>query len=276
MTITELAIKRPSLIIVIFTILIGGGMLSYKQLSYQLLPDFSPPILTVTTPYPGASPSVVESQVSEPMEDALSGLENIKEVTSFSLENASMVLLEFNHSVKMDEVMQDAQRKIEAIKSNLPDGSETPVISKIEPNASPVLQVSATAKNLNDRAFYELMKEELLPLLKQTKGVAEINVLGGEKREVRVNINKEKAKLAGLSLAIINQAINSANIEFPTGKVKDRQEQMTVRLAGKYKSINDLNELILSTNGTSTVKLKDVAEVYEPLTTRVTSNEVPP
>jgi len=83
MTITELAIKRPSLIIVIFTILIGGGMLSYKQLSYQLLPDFSPPILTVTTPYPGASPSVVESQVSEPMEDALSGLENIKEVTSF-------------------------------------------------------------------------------------------------------------------------------------------------------------------------------------------------
>ena len=263
MTITELAIKRPSLIIVIFTILIGGGMLSYNQLSYQLLPDFSPPILTVTTPYPGASPSVVESQVSEPMEDALSGLENINEVTSFSMENASMVLLEFNHSVKMDEVMQDAQRKIEAIKSNLPDGSETPVISKIEPNASPVLQVSATAKNLNDRAFYELMKEEILPLLKQTKGVAEINVLGGEKREVRVNINKEKAKLAGLSLATINQAINSANIEFPTGKVKDRQEQMTVRLAGKYKSINDLNELILSSNGTSTVKLKDVAEVYD-------------
>ena len=263
MTITELAIKRPSLIIVIFTILIGGGMLSYNQLSYQLLPDFSPPIITVTTPYPGASPSVVESQVSEPMEDALSGLENINEVTSFSMENASMVLLEFNHSVKMDEVMQDAQRKIEAIKSNLPDGSETPVISKIEPNASPVLQVSATAKNLNDRAFYELMKEEILPLLKQTKGVAEINVLGGEKREVRVNINKEKAKLAGLSLASINQSINSANIEFPTGKVKDRQEQMTVRLAGKYKSINDLNELILSSNGTSTVKLKDVAEVYD-------------
>jgi HAE1 family hydrophobic/amphiphilic exporter-1 len=115
MTITEVAIKRPSLIIVIFTILIGGGLLSYKQLSYQLLPDFSPPILTVTTPYPGASPSIVESQVSEPMEDALSGLENIKEVTSFSLENASLVLLEFNHSVDLETVMQDAQRKIEGI-----------------------------------------------------------------------------------------------------------------------------------------------------------------
>ena len=263
MTITELAIKRPSLIIVIFTILIGGGLLSYKQLSYQLLPDFAPPILTVTTPYPGASPSIVESQVSEPMEDALSGLENINEVTSFSLENASLVLLEFNHSVDLETAMQDAQRKIESIKRTLPAGSETPVISKIEPNATPVLQVSATCKNLEDRAFYEMIKEEILPLLKQTKGVAEISVLGGERREIRVNIDKEKAKLSGLSLSSINQAISSANIEFPTGKVKDIDEQMTVRLAGKYQSIEDLQNLTLIANGSSTVRLKDVADVFD-------------
>lgn len=262
MTLTELAIKRPSMIIVIFTILIGGGLLSYNQLSYQLLPDFSPPLITITTPYPGASPAIVESQVSEPMEDALSGLENITEVTSFSLENASMVLLEFNHSVNLETVMQDAQRKIEGIKSTLPDGAETPVIAKIEPNAMPVLQVSATSK-MDDRAFYELMTEEILPLIKQTKGVAEINVLGGEKREVRVNINKDKVKLLGLSLSSISQAIAAANIEFPTGKVKDLNEQMTVRLAGKYKKIEDLQNLILSSNGNSTVRLKDVAEVYD-------------
>ncbi|MBI1837716.1 MAG: efflux RND transporter permease subunit [Flavobacteriia bacterium] len=263
MSITELAIKRPSLIIVIFTILIGGGLLSYNQLSYQLLPNFSPPILTITTPYPGASPSIVESQVSEPMEDAVSGLENINEVTSFSLENASIVLMEFNHSVDLETAMQDAQRKIESIKRVLPDGAETPVIAKIEPNAAPVLQVSATCKNIDDRAFYEMMKEEILPLLKQTKGVAEINVLGGEQREIRVNIDKEKAKLLGLSLESINQAIASANIEFPTGKVKDLEEQMTVRLAGKYKTVDDLKNLILMSNGTSTIRLKDIADVYD-------------
>lgn len=263
MTITELAIKRPSLIIVIFAILIGGGLLSYQQLSYQLLPDFSPPMLTITTPYPGASPSIVESQVSEPMEDALSGLENIKEVTSFSLENASMVLLEFNHSVDLQTAMQDAQRKIESIKSSLPDDVETPVISKIEPNASPVLQVSVTANKLNERDFFQLMDDEVLPLLKQTEGVSEINVLGGEKREVRVDIDKEKAKILGLSMAAINQSIAASNIEFPTGKVKDLQEQMTVRLAGKYKSIEDLQNLIVASTGTSTIKLKDIAEVYD-------------
>ena len=98
MTLTELSIKRPSFIIVIFTILIGGGLISYNQLSYELLPDFSPPLLTVTTTYPGASPATVETQVSKPLEDALSGIENINEVTSFSLDNASLLLLEFKAS----------------------------------------------------------------------------------------------------------------------------------------------------------------------------------
>lgn len=263
MTLTELSIKRPSLIIVIFTVLIGGGWLSYKQLSYQLLPDFAPPMLTITTTYPGASPSIVENQVSEPLEDALSGLENIKEVTSFSLENASIVMLEFNHSVDLESVMQDAQRKIEAIKKNLPDDCDNPVIAKIDPNASPVLQVSVTAKKLSDRDFFELMDNEILPLLKQTQGVSEINVLGGEKREVRVDIDKQKAKLANVSLASINQAIATANVEFPTGKVKSLDEQMTVRLAGKYKTVDELQNLVIAGSGASIIKLKDVADVYD-------------
>jgi HAE1 family hydrophobic/amphiphilic exporter-1 len=263
MTLTEISIKRPSLIIVIFTVLIGGGWLSYKQLSYQLLPDFAPPILTVTTTYPGASPSIVENQVSEPLEDALSGLENINEVTSFSLESASIVMLEFNHSVELEEVMQDAQRKIEAIKKNLPEDCDNPVIAKIDPNASPVLQLSVTAKNLTDRAFFELMDNEILPLLKQTKGVSEINVLGGERREVRVDIDKEKAKLSNIALASINQAIATANVEFPTGKVKSIDEQMTVRLAGKYKTVSELQNLIIGGSGSSIIRLKDVADVFD-------------
>jgi len=270
MTLTEISIKRPSLIIVIFTILIGGGLLCYNQLSYQLLPDFSPPLLTVTTLYPGASPSIVESQISEKLEDALSGLENIKEVTAFSLENVSVVLLEFKNGVDLKSVMQDAQRKIEATKKKLPNGSENPVLAKIEPNASPVLQVSVTSKNLDERAFYELMKEDVIPLLKQTQGVSEIDVLGGEKREVRVNIDKDKVRLQGLSLATINQSIASANIEFPTGKVKDLNEQMTVRLAGKYESISDLENLVLSSNGTSTVRLKDIGEIHDGISEQLT------
>ncbi|MFM7466841.1 MAG: efflux RND transporter permease subunit, partial [Crocinitomicaceae bacterium] len=163
MTLTEISIKRPSLIIVIFTILIGGGLISYNQLSYELLPDFSPPVLTVTTVYPGASPATVENQVSKPLEDALSGLENITEVTSFSLENASVVLLEFNASTDIDAALVDAQRKVNNVISKLPGDVQSPVVAKIEPNASPVLQVSANADKLNDRDFMVLMDDQILP-----------------------------------------------------------------------------------------------------------------
>jgi len=270
MTLTELSIKRPSFIIVIFTILIGGGLISYNQLSYELLPDFSPPILTITTTYPGASPATVESQVSKPLEDALSGLENINEVTAFSLDNASVLLLEFKASADIDKSLEDAQRKINNILNKLPEGSQTPVIAKIEPNASPVLQVSAIAENMDDRDFMELMDDEILPLIKQTKGVAEVQVIGGERRAFRVNVDKDKMKRYGLSFSAINQAIAAANVEFPTGKLKSSEEQMTVRLAGKFQSIKDLEELVLFSKGTSTVKLSDVAEIVDGIEDQVT------
>ena len=200
MTLTELSIKRPSFIIVIFTILIGGGLLSYNQLSYELLPDFSPPLLTVTTTYPGASPATVETQVSKPMEDALSGLENISEVTAFSLDNASLMLLEFKASADIDKSLQDAQRKINNVLNSLPEGAQTPVIAKIEPNASPVLQVSAVASNMDDRSLMELMDDQILPQIKQTKGVAEVQVIGGERRAFRINVDKDKLKRYGCLL----------------------------------------------------------------------------
>ena len=221
MTLTELSIKRPSFIIVLFTILVGGGMLAYRELSYELMPDFSPPVLTVTTTYPGASPSTVESQVSKPMEDGLSGLENLTDVTSFSIENASIILLEFKNEVNINDVLQDAQRKINTIDNTLPENASKPVLAKIEPNATPVLQVMATADKMDGTAFMTLMDEQILPLIKQVKGVAEIQVIGGEKREIRVNADKEKLKAYGLTLANVNQALASSNVEFPTGKVKN-------------------------------------------------------
>lgn len=263
MTLTELSIKRPSFIIVIFTILIGGGLISYNQLSYELLPDFSPPILTVTTVYPGASPATVESQVSKPLEDALSGLENITEVTCFSVDNASMMMLEFKHSTDLDQAIQNVQRKLDNVMNRLPEEIKTPTITKIEPNAAPVLQVSATANKMDERDFTQLMDDEILPQIKQTKGVADIQVIGGLKREVRVNVDREKMKLFGISLTQIAQAIQAANVEFPTGKLKNQDEQITVRLDGKFQNIEQLNDMIISSMGGTIIRMKDVADVTD-------------
>ena len=263
MTLTELSIKRPSFIIVLFTILIGGGILCYKQLSYELLPDFSPPVLMITTTYPGASPKTVENQVSKPLEDALSGLENIAEVTSFSLDNASVVLLEFTASANMDKSIQDAQRKINNVENKLPEGALKPVITKIEPNASPVLQVTVVATKTTDRELMALMEDQILPQIKQTKGVAQIQMIGGENRAFRINVDNDKLKTMGLSLSSINQAIAGANVEFPTGKVNNDNDQFTVRLSGKFVSIDELENLIIFSSSSSSVRLKDVAEVLD-------------
>ncbi|MFM7644854.1 MAG: efflux RND transporter permease subunit [Sphingomonadales bacterium] len=263
MTLTELAIKRPSFIIVIFTILVGGGLISYKQLSYELMPDFSAPLLTITTAYPGASPSTVESQVSKPLEDVLSGMENVDEVTSFSFDNASFVLLEFKASANIDDALADAQRKINNNLNRLPDDAQNPMVAKIEPNATPVLQLSALAKNLSDAELMRLMDEQLLPAIKQVKGVAEVQVIGGERRSFRVNVDKEKLRKLGLSMAQINQAVALSNLDFPTGKIKSNAEQITVRLTGKYQDLNDLQNLVLFAKGTSTIRLRDVAEVVD-------------
>ena len=270
MTLTELAIKRPSFIIVIFTILVGGGLLSYKQLSYELMPDFSAPLLTITTAYPGASPSTVESQVSKPLEDVLSSMENVDEVTSFSFDNASFVLLEFKASANIDDALADAQRKINNNLNRLPEDAQNPMVAKIEPNATPVLQLSAVAKNLSDAELMRLMDDQLLPAIKQVKGVAEVQVIGGERRAFRVNVDKEKMRKMGLSMAQINQAIALSNLDFPTGKIKSSAEQITVRLTGKYKDLSDLQDLVLVAKGTSAIRLRDVAEVVDASDDQVT------
>jgi hydrophobic/amphiphilic exporter-1 (mainly G- bacteria), HAE1 family len=268
MTLTEIAIKRPSLIIVLFSVLIGAGLLSYKQLSYELLPDFSQPVITITTPYPGASPSEVEQQVSKKIEDAMSGLEGLSEVNSKSLENASLVLVWFKHGTNLDVAVQDAQRKLENVKSTLPSGIKSSSMSKISPNDQPVLQLSATS-NLSEREFRQKITDEILPQIQQAKGVAEITLLGGEQREIRINVNTEKLNAYRLPLIAVTGAIKQANLEFPTGKVKSEAEQMTVRLAGKFNSIDELRRLIVASPPFgSPIYLQDVADVQDAVADR--------
>ncbi len=268
MSLTEIAIKRPSLIIVIFSVLALGGIFAYQNLGYELMPDFSPPVITITTVYPGASPSEVENSVTKKIEDAISGLENIDDITSKSLENASIVIVNFKHGTDLDLATQDAQRKIDNMKRTMPAEVQSPTISKIAINDQPIMQVSVNS-NLPDKVMFAKMKTEILPQLQQLKGVAQIDMLGGEERQVRVNVDKEKLQFYKISLLQVTQAIKQANMEFPTGKVKGADNQMTVKLAGKISSMDDLKNLVIFTpmSGTppmgSPIRLSEVAEIID-------------
>jgi hydrophobic/amphiphilic exporter-1 (mainly G- bacteria), HAE1 family len=261
MSITEIAIKRPSLIIVIFAILIGGGLFCYSKLNYELMPDMSQPTLIISTVYRGATPSNVEQTVTKKIEDVLSGVDRLKNITSQSMEGNSIIQAEFTMGTDINDKQQEVQRKLNNIMSDLPSDVKTPSISKVSPSDQPIMQLTATS-SLSGAAFYSLMKDEIKPQLQQIPGIGEVTLIGGQEREIQVNVNREKLEYYGLSLTQVTNAINKANAEFPTGKVKSREEQMTVRVTGKFTSVAQLNDLVISQPPAgSAIRLRDIASV---------------
>ncbi len=263
MKITEISIKRPSLIIVIFSALILSGLFAYTILNYEMMPDFSQPVITIRTMYPGASPQEVETSVTKIIEDAVSNVDKIDYISSKSISNASIVIVNFKYGVDIDVAMQDAQRQIDNVKKDLPDDIQSPVMSKLSVSELPIMQISSTS-NLNSSEFYQKMVDEYVPQLQTIKGVAEITLLGGEEREIQIKVDKEKLLYYKLSLLQVTEAINRASKEVPAGKVKTDDEQITVKLSGKFDSTKDIENLAVAAAGPgSLIYLKDVATITD-------------
>lgn len=267
MKLTKIAIERPSLIIVIFLVLILTGLYSYNQLNYELMPEFSQPTLIITTQYPGADPSNVEQSVSKKLEDELASIDGLKSIITQSYESMSMIVAEFKFGVDIDEKQQEVQRKFNSIVGELPDDIKTPNISKIVPSDQPIMQLQSTS-TLETAEFYDLVKNEIVPQIQQISGVGQVTLIGGQEREIQVNVDKEKLEHYNLTILQITQKVATNNLEFPTGKVQDDGDQMTVRLTGRFDSAEEIGELVILQSPSpygSTIKLKDVATVADVL-----------
>jgi len=263
MNITEISIKRPSLIIVLFSVFTLLGIIGYMNLSYELLPDFNQPVVVIKTVYPGAEPQEVETSVSRKIEDALSNLEGVDYLETMSMPNASVIIANLKYGTNINNAMQDAQRYIDNIRKDLPDDILSPVMSKVSPNDLPIISISATS-NLPATEFYQKMKDEYLPQIQQLKGVAEISVLGGEEREIQVKVNQDKLKHYKISLYQLVEAINRAGLDIPAGKVQSDKEANSVRLIGKFATITDIMDVqVAMPVPGSPVYVKDVATVTD-------------
>jgi len=263
MTITELSIKRPTLVVVLFTLLGILGVFGYSQLKYELLPKISPPVVVITTVYPGASPQEVENGITKYIEDAVSSLDKVTAVRSTSAEGISVVTIELTQSAKVDIALQDAQRKVNAAQQLLPKDARTPVLSKIALDEIPVLRVGATS-TMSNREFYQFVKDKIQPALSKVEGVGNITLLGGEEREIKVNVDIEKVRGYGLGLNQIAGMIKASNLDFPTGKIKDSDGQFVVRLAGKFSTIEQIEQIIIGKSRSGgDIKLKDIAEIED-------------
>jgi HAE1 family hydrophobic/amphiphilic exporter-1 len=263
MNITKISIDRPSLIIVLFSVFTLLGIIGYKNLGYELLPDFNQPVIVIKTMYPGAEPGEVESSVSRKIEDALSNLEGVDYLETKSMPNASVIIANLKYGTNLNNAMQDAQRYIDNIRKDLPADILSPVMSKVSPNDLPIMSLSATS-NLPATEFYQKMTDNYLPRIQQLKGVAEITLLGGEEREIQVKVDQDKLKLYGISLYQVAEAVNRSGIDLPAGKAQTDKESNSVRLTGKFSSVGDIMDVQVAMPAPGTpVYVRDVATVTD-------------
>jgi len=262
MNLPEISIKRPTLVAVLFIILTLGGLFSYTQLGYELIPKFEVNVVTISTVYPGASPSEIENTVTKKVEDAVSSLENIKKIESKSFESFSMVMVQLNPGTDTDLALNDAQRKVNAILKDLPDDADPPSLVKFSLDDLPVVTIAATA-DMKDTEFFDLLDNKIQPVLSRVPGVAQVNLIGGREREIQVNLNQDKLEGYGLSILQVNQFIQQSNLDFPTGSLKTRENSTLIRLSGKYQTVNELRNLVISNKDGVQIRLSDVADVRD-------------
>ncbi len=262
MKLAEISIKRPSIIIVLFILLTLGGLFSYKQMGYELVPKFEVNVISISTIYPGASPSEVENSVTKKIEDAVSSLENVKSIEAKSLEGVSVVTIRLNDGADVNFLLTDAQRKINAIENDLPEDAKVPSLNKFSLDDVPIMNLSVTS-NLSEKELYDLLDQKIQPVFARVDGVAKVEMIGGEEREIQVSVNPERSKAYGLSITQVQQMIATSNMDFPTGNIKTRDNQTTIRLAGKFTSLEEMRNLPLSTPSGINIRLGDVADVQD-------------
>lgn len=263
MSITAIAIKRPLLLIVIFTVLILFGVQSYLNLNYNLLPKIEVPTVSISTLYPGASAAEVQTTVTKKLEDVFSSVEGLDHINSTSQESVSIITIAFKSGTDIDKAERNVQRKADQVMNDLPDDAQRPQVNKVNLEETPVIKAGVTA-NMAPRNVYDLVDNQLRPILQNVAGVGKVNIIGGDEREIQININQDKLLTYGLSISQITQAVSNANLSFPAGSIQTRNQQLSIRYDANVKSLDQLRELIvLQHPGLGVIYLKDIAEVVD-------------
>ncbi|SEN14697.1 hydrophobic/amphiphilic exporter-1, HAE1 family [bacterium A37T11] len=274
MSISEIAIKRPLLIVVIFTVLILFGIQSYFLLNYNLLPKIQINIVSVTTIYPGASASEVQTAVTKKLEDAFASVEGLDEINSTSQESASQIAITLKSDANVDQAERDIQRKADQVMNDLPKDIDKPIVNKINLEEMPVISAGVTA-SMAPKLLYDFIDKQVRPVLQNIEGVGQVNIIGGDERQIQVNIDQDKLKAYGLSIGQVTQVVGNSNQSFPAGSIETRDQQVSIRYDANVTSIDQLSGLIISQMpGGGTIYLKDIAEVIDATAKTTTINHI--
>src|SRR5688500_7817968 len=274
MFLSDVSIKRPVFATMMMLALVVLGVVSYKRLAIDVYPDIAYPVVIAQTTYPGASPEVMMREVSKPIEEALNTVQGIKEITSTSLEGASIVRLQFHLGVDVAVAQQDVMSKLARIRRALPQDIEEPVIRQFDPNDAPIMTIALQSSERSIREITHLATEVVQVRIEANEGVGGVNIVGGNARQIRVQVNPDAMRAYGLSPAQLTAALQRENQEVPAGRIERGETERLVRVTGRIVDPASFADIPVAVRNGTPIRIGDVATVVDGAEERRTAAEI--
>jgi HAE1 family hydrophobic/amphiphilic exporter-1 len=262
MSIPRIAIHRPVTMFMLSAVVVMLGWISLQKLPVDLMPEFSQPTITVNTTYANVGPAEIEELITRPIEQAVSAVSGITRVESSSREGQSNVRLNFAWGTDLGTAVDDVRSRLDRVRGRLPEEADPPTIFRADSNAFPIMQIGVEG-DLDPVTLRELAENDLSPRLERAPGVAAVTINGGLRRQVHVNLSKEKITALNLSVDRVVQALKQENQNLPLGQVDQGDSTYLVRSQGQFGSIDDIRNMVVMTRSNVPVYLKDVADVQQ-------------
>ena len=263
MSIYKTAINKPVTTLLIFIAVVIIGIFSYKSLPVDQLPEMEPPYISVMTVYAGANASELETNVSKLLENGLNSVDGLKEITSTSKDNMSLVTLEFEWGYNLDEAVNDIRSSIDMIYDNLPDGVSRPLIFKFNTSMMPIMQYAITADD-SYSGLEKIIDDNVINVLNRIDGIGNVSLSGAPQRYVYIDLDPRQLEAYNLSIEAIGQAIGNNNINLASGSVKMGKEQYQLRVQSEYVESSEINDIVVKTTTDGRqVFVRDLAQVRD-------------
>jgi len=260
MTLTRLAVVRPLTVLMGLLGLVIMGGVAYTFLKIDRLPPISIPFVSVSMSYPGATAQDIELLITEPIENAVSGMSGVSSITSNSSEGSANVNVQLADGTDATQAALEVERRVNSIRNRLPADASDPRVNKADPNAQPIMEVALTGTSLDQ--LFQVANDQFVPTLESVPGVASINISGGLQTEVQVKVDYAKLAAYGITLAQLNTALTAANVDAPIGSLQQSQQTLDVRSLGAFQSLDDLSNMVVSQTTTGgPILLRDLATV---------------
>jgi hydrophobic/amphiphilic exporter-1 (mainly G- bacteria), HAE1 family len=260
MFLTRLAVVRPLTVLMGLLGLVIMGGVSYTFLKIDRLPPISIPFVSVSMNYTGATAQDIEQLITEPIENAVSGMSGVYSIQSTSSEGSASVFVQLVDGTDPTQAALEVERRVNGIRNRMPPDASDPRVNKADPSQQPIMEVALTGTS--QEQLFQVANDQFIPTLESIPGVAQINVSGGLQTEVQVKIDYAKLAAYGITLSQISTALTSANVDAPIGSIQQGQQQLDVRSLGAFQTVDELSNLIVTqTSSGGPILLKDVATI---------------